>query len=56
MSSTGFIGRVYRIFRRRLREDLSFDEEEEKQIMRQFNTAIYEAQAELYAEVLNVEP
>jgi len=51
-----FIGRVYRIFRKRLTEDLTFDEELRKQVMRQFNTAIYEAQAELYAEVLNVEP
>lgn len=51
-----FIGRVYRIFRERIWEDLSFDETLRKQMMRQLNTAIYEAQAELYAEVLNVEP
>lgn len=44
--------RVYRIFRKRLREDGSFNEAMERQIMRQFNTAIYEAQAELYAEML----
>lgn len=51
-----FMKRVYRIFRERITEDESFDVASVIQIMRQLNTAIYEAQAEVYAEVLAVEP
>ena len=51
-----FLGRVYRIFRERIMEDLSFDERLRKQIMRQLNTAICEAQDDIYYEVTKVEP
>lgn len=47
-----FMGRVFRIFRRRIWEDGSFTEDLRKQIMRQLNTAFYEAQAEVYREVI----
>lgn len=51
-----FLGRVYRIFRARITEDESFDVEGVLQIMRQLNTAIYEAQVDVYLEVTEVEP
>ncbi|GAH91204.1 unnamed protein product, partial [marine sediment metagenome] len=35
--------RVYQIFRKRIAEDESFDEAAYLQVMRQLNTAIYEA-------------
>lgn len=46
-----FMRRVYVIFRKRIFEDLSFDDNLRRQIMRQLNTAIYEAQEEVYEEV-----
>ncbi len=48
--------RVYRLFRKRLWEDLYFHEETREQIMKQLNTAIYEAQAEIYKEVTKDDP
>ena len=48
--------RVYRIFRVRIWEDQSFDEETRKQIMRQLRSALYEAQQEMYKEVIRDGP
>ena len=52
----GLLGRVYRIFREGLREDLTFDEEMRRQIMRHLNTAILDAQDEFYEELTKIEP
>jgi len=48
---SGLVDRVYRIFGWRLLEDQGVSDKERKQIMRHFNTAIYEALAEVYNEV-----
>jgi len=51
-----FLERVYRTFRQRLWEDDYFSTDDIKQIMRQLNSAILEAQREVYTEVVDSEP